>query len=417
MVQQIPELNEPLPLFDGSCSIPDLELINVNLEVRYHPASGLIRGSITTSDESIFSKLKSNWSQKIKIPNLSAQLHAFFLLGHAEGIDGRFSIPVLIPGNHLIDPGRLNHSATSYLYNGFSDIVLPAVHGAQFDSWIIDIVPLTDYADRRQKFQQVGGTSISHEIRIKRGDSKEFHIQDTQELLELLEAFLTFLFCRRVSANIVTGRDAQDAPAQALWATGHPNTSAHARSWAPPLSSDTASNLLVQFSDAWSANTELLRRLVKWHSDCVPIGASKENCLILGQAALESAFHHIFVTEKGIFNKGESAEKLPASDRIRLLLDHLRVDFRIPSSCRAFDSAAKAMNWADVPHALTDIRNKIVHPRKFDSLTTVPERAFAEVIELVLEYLELSILRCLGYKGFYRNRSQMKPTETEVPWK
>jgi len=64
---------------------------------------------------------------------------------------------------------------------------------------------------------------------------------------------------------------------------------------------------------------------------------------------------------------------------------------------------SKEMNWLDAPHALTEIRNSLVHPEhkkrgKYDI------QIFIEAHNLSQWYLEMSILAICNYKGKYYNR-------------
>ena len=107
-----------------------------------------------------------------------------------------------------------------------------------------------------------------------------------------------------------------------------------------------------------------------------------------------------------------------ASDRFRLLFSTLGLNQAIPSESVKMKQLSKntKMNWLDSPHALTEIRNTLVHPdhNNRDQVNSILFEAWT----LGLWYLELSILATCGYTGTYRSR--LKNTWVgqveNVPW-
>ncbi|WP_096292838.1 hypothetical protein [Nitrosomonas ureae] len=74
------------------------------------------------------------------------------------------------------------------------------------------------------------------------------------------------------------------------------------------------------------------------------------------------------------------------------------------------------MKWIDAPHALTEIRNSLIHPehKKRDQL----DSAYFDAWNLGLWYLEMGILAICNYEGAYGNRLKLnRMGEVEnVPW-
>jgi len=99
-------------------------------------------------------------------------------------------------------------------------------------------------------------------------------------------------------------------------------------------------------------------------------------------------------------------ENLWASDRVRLLLREMRVGYEIPPM---LDQLKKfkidgSNPYSDGPHAITDIRNGITHPKKKkrERLGKLGPRLTYEASELGLFYLECSLLGLCGYFGSFR---------------
>ena len=75
--------------------------------------------------------------------------------------------------------------------------------------------------------------------------------------------------------------------------------------------------------------------------------------------------------------------------------------------------------WKDGPHALTDIRNSIVHPDK-DKRPEFMGDSYYQWCQLSLWYLDLVFLRLCGHKGYYANRllasGRCEGQVERVPW-
>ncbi|TGK46264.1 hypothetical protein [Leptospira kanakyensis] len=195
-----------------------------------------------------------------------------------------------------------------------------------------------------------------------------------------------------------------------------PDPSRHSQSW---YSSDIQINLLNffhLFEECWQSQKDFLKRMIKWYLDCSKFDTSQENILILGQALLESFFYEIYVLKKKIFQNSDSFEKLIASDKIRLTLDYLNIPFEISIESTYLKAAAKNENWIDIPHALTSIRNNIVHPKKNQKMNSLGERVIGEATRIIIYYSELLILYLLNYKGKIISRTKISTKPEPVPW-
>jgi hypothetical protein len=78
---------------------------------------------------------------------------------------------------------------------------------------------------------------------------------------------------------------------------------------------------------------------------------------------------------------------------------------------------AKKFNWIDAPHAITEIRNSLIHPEH--KRRGQFGKAFYPAWELSQWYLELALLRICEYSGTYSNRTvsgKWIGTVEPVPW-
>ena len=110
-------------------------------------------------------------------------------------------------------------------------------------------------------------------------------------------------------------------------------------------------------------------------------------------------------------------EGLSAADKVRVLLFWLGVPTAVPDSCPALKARDTG---ADAPEAVTEIRNAIIHPTKSNRIKRekIDMRAVYEAWQLNMWYVELALLKLIGYSGPYSNRTTSGITgaiET-LPW-
>jgi hypothetical protein len=146
-----------------------------------------------------------------------------------------------------------------------------------------------------------------------------------------------------------------------------------------------------------------------------------EGGTILAQAAFELLAWTLLVEDQRVLSE-DGYQKLPASDKLRLLLSSCGIPPTIPSSMCALAKAAGAHTWVDGPQAITEVRNALVHasPKKRKKVFGGDADARCDAWWLGLWWLELVLLRLFDYQGKYSNRlirDGWKGEEVEpVPW-
>jgi len=118
----------------------------------------------------------------------------------------------------------------------------------------------------------------------------------------------------------------------------------------------------------------------------------------------------------------EDLGRLSSGSRARLLLQWAQIPIGLPAGSTALDARRRRLGQqsAGGPEMIFGVRNDLVHPPKRFSDPEWPtwEELF-EASQLATRYLELVILRVLGYTGEYVNRLQPQGWETDtepVPW-
>ena len=109
-------------------------------------------------------------------------------------------------------------------------------------------------------------------------------------------------------------------------------------------------------------------------------------------------------------------DKMKASRITRLLLGWAHIQTTVPGSLTAVESRRKDLDQTeDAPEVLHWVRNRLVHPpKKLDSPEWPSPRELRESWQLANWYLELAVLRVLGYEGKYWSRLRLGRYGTDL---
>lgn len=312
-----------------------------------------------------------------------------------------FHIPNFVQYN-----GGLIEHANSH-YNGRIE--------ATYDHWKVTIDRIID-PNSGNKSHVPGGFDITHVGLLERSDGMQFNFDDVQDVLKCLGFTLTFIRGGWCVPFLLIGQDNHGNKMHATWKTVRIDPMFNGSSWFPQFAAIKAfSELLPLVADKMQQEKDRqdLQALVDWYAFLLKNTREPHFALPIVTSALDLIFWKMFV-DVGIIKDENGIDKLAASDRIRLILDKLNVPSDIPPACEELKKAAESKNWADLPHALTELRNSLVHPKKRERLYQVTPRAVWDVVRVGIQYLELGILWMLGYKGSYWDRISSK--EAAVPW-
>jgi hypothetical protein len=196
------------------------------------------------------------------------------------------------------------------------------------------------------------------------------------------------------------------------WALRNVDTWKGDASWFPTYHPDAlisaASGLHSRWADpVW---TEPLKVAIHLYMESNIHGLTNQSSVILGQAALELLSWTYFVEDRKQFSAKYFDKTLSAADRIRHLLTAAKIPTAVPrhlgSLVASGSSLAPSGSWADGPHAITVLRNALVHPPRLPGLLAISGQATLQAWQLTLWYLERAFLWLLNYSGHYSNRLQ-----------
>jgi len=286
------------------------------------------------------------------------------------------------------------------------------------EKWRISLQELPDGATREawDRIKAEGGCFLTHVAKLERKDGKPFSGEDASEQCHLLNNFLSFVKGGKCAPVCGVGLDAAGATTWKTFASPHAVKPPY--SWFNPFKASQAELLFPLFAKRWQQSEEwkdCLRSAIYWYVQANTSGGSPgiDAAIILAQSALERLAHHHLVIDKKMISP-EGLDRLKTSDRLRLLFSSLNLPVGIGAATPDIQKFASSFRWVDAPHAMTDIRNELVHPVSKKQVAA----CFFDAWKLSLWYLELSVLALCGYDDTYTSRLTAKyVTDSEnVPW-
>ena len=324
--------------------------------------------------------------------------------------------------------------------------------------WRITIDSISD--EIINSLEDNSGYAITHMGRLERIDGCSFSSQDAEGVLLGLNYFFSFIVGRWVSPALPVGFNSTDQRVWEKWLhyrTGYYHGSVD--SWFPNLNTTDVSVVFTGFMELWIIKSwkEALKLLINWYVESNISGI--EQAIPMTQFAFELLAWIILVDDQPEFNakkvvvlkkyKAKNLDDMKSTaKRIRLLFSSLGIPVTMPPIPRTQDlfldelksmllrlqeedekeRKTKTLNdnyLLDCVRCITEIRNRIVHPKKIVNSETIlkystPERE--EVSNLCIWYLELCLLKLFGYEGVYRNRLYKPLSKSEgdnydkVPW-
>lgn len=336
------------------------------------------------------------------------------------------SIPVIGKGDDSTPMSRVDF----HLFN-FRDIQTPGKGGVErrgnagraihqvtlLSSQIrVTIVSLYETADQVRKLRAEGGACLTHVGRIERLDESEFTAKNAQQYLHELANFVSFAIGMQCLPVCACGFDASGTRLWEAWSEPSPEFGQR-QSWFHHGRSDQVEGAFPCYmktieQDIWS-NT--IHAAIYWYLKANDDSRGIDAGVILAQAAFERLAFTYLVLDKGILSSKQFG-KNTAAGNFRKLFQQLGIPTALPNGCvqlrHTIAMKEFSEKWADLPKAITSVRNFLVHPK------TKSEHYYYDAMfdtwRASMWCLELAILGVIGYKGQYWNRIEGR-VET-VPW-
>mgnify|MGYP005764314307 CR=1 FL=1 len=272
-----------------------------------------------------------------------------------------------------------------------------------------------DYTkELKEILKSKNGFITTHIGRIKRKDNSSFKTKNIIDLLEKISYALSFLCARRIGISIVNGYT-NDINTYRLCIKDIIMPYNFLPSWSDTISNhnniEKYMNLIMKkLEDDY--NNLALKRVIDWYIESIS-NLTIENNIISIQIALETLSYIILVQEEKKLSNDEF-DNNTAINNIRMLLESCKLNNN--KELMVFDDKIKE-RFNDGIELIIYLRNKIVHPARKDKIYLSHEDVW-NIIQIGTRYIELIILKFIGYKGEYSNRLKDRyfGQVERVPW-
>ncbi len=288
------------------------------------------------------------------------------------------------------------------------------------DDWRITIDGVASLSEQIKLLRESGGFVITHVGEVIRRDSQPIDSSDIEPLLNALLRLFSFARGGWNAPLLATGMDGSGDRIWQQWGPWLVDAWSPVTNWFPCHQGGALSKVFGPFMERWNDSLwrEALETVLYWYIQANNL-RSPETSITLGQVGLELLGWVSLVQDRALVSPKEF-DKLPAQDKLRLLLSDAGVPLAIPVELGELTSLAAVHSWVDGPHAVTALRNALVHPsfkNRQRVLTSSPGARF-EAATLAVWYLELVLLRLFAYDGEYTNRitAQWAGDVERVPW-
>ncbi len=283
------------------------------------------------------------------------------------------------------------------------------------------------YDKHKEVIEEQGGyfLSLNGEIKMKKGSSIIY--KSLNEKFHALSIFLTFINGRRTSPILLQGIE-NEKTHWTDYSDRYIDIYDYSPSWLPSLHINNSSleTIWNNFLKLWknADDQDFINTAIHWYIEANKSSGFIEGSIIMAQTALELLYNWYAVESKKII-VGKDSENINASNKIRLLLSQLNIDYSLaPKKFEELNNliSQPKLNIIDAPDVVVQIRNAIVHSQleKRKKVSEINSKAKHQALQLCLWYIEMAILKILDYDGVYVNRCSEQQTNSgktqNLPW-
>ncbi|MFA5687739.1 MAG: hypothetical protein WC959_01095 [Kiritimatiellales bacterium] len=335
------------------------------------------------------------------------------------------SIPIVGVGNnvtainnavfHLFNFPNFYSSKFSYEENDTTRLLINHLT-LIYNDWESEIQSLISTSESINLIKDEGGYRLTHIGRIQKSNNTSFSGEELDEFLFTLRLFLSLAAGGWRDPVCTVGYGMQGDKVWEQWScpTEQRYYFPH---WFDRFHPEQLEALFPLFMRKWHNDGwgETLREVIYWYLKANASYQGIDAGIILTQAAMELLAYQLAVKEKRLIS-ARGFKKLYASDKFRMLFSSLGISLDIPAETSNLRCTADNMKWIDAPHALTEMRNSLIHPEHDDF--DVIKNALHDAWNLGLWYLEMGILAVCEYNGKYSNRLKTgwEGQLDDVPW-
>ncbi len=289
------------------------------------------------------------------------------------------------------------------------------------NGWKLTVDKVDNYIELYNSLEVLGGYAITHVAKLERTNGNTFNAEEASSLLEDMSYFFSFTRGFWTCPAMELGFDKNENKVWEKWNKPITNSWRYVNSWFNSQKPQVLADLWPGFYQRLHDTTweKTIKQAIHWYVAANTLAGGLEGAIILAQTGHELLAWTLFVAEDPLTK--DRFDKLPASDKLRSLLLRLKISLTVPSSLVCLSQLRKSEKWVDGPHAVTDIRNKLVHPtpKNLQRISSLSYDTLRDAHTLGLWYLELVLLYLFNYKGNYANRlpyNRYASQDEPVPW-
>ncbi|MBU8729142.1 hypothetical protein KM915_03610 [Cytobacillus oceanisediminis] len=421
------EVNQPIKIYNGDFTLEiedDKFTLHGDISLKWLPEPKIsFTGKIISGDEYFESSKVRKSKIKITTPN---GYKGFVMINQINHMYDYKVTGVVLDSIQRLNEGMnsLYFSVVNFVDNLGDGIVQEKRHylgrlNFKYGDYIITFDKLPNYSEYYDALNDTGGYIITHVGVLKNSNGEFFRIEEVENLLECLSWLLSFASGRQVAICSLHGFDNNDELVFERYQTPIISKWKNIQNWFPRNKGNALESIYPMLvkkmnDDLWAT---VLKRVFTWYFDSNN-STYIENKIVAVQIALEMLAWTFIVEENEIIDSKIFDSKLRASDKLRLLLYELSIPKELPD---IEDFKMLKSSYKDGAHLFTDFRNDIVHSKKTNKKEEkIPKLTKHFILQLGKQYLELSVLRILSYKGEYHNLLSKKDwigeTVEHVPW-
>jgi hypothetical protein len=275
---------------------------------------------------------------------------------------------------------------------------------------------------------------MTHVMELRRADEATFTATEAEPMLTALHVGVSFALGRWAAPVLPVGEGANGEVVWQSWRVPHCDP---ARETSPGWWYQRQHAFLADFLDrvikafADPDRLSALRLQMMLGISAINARGFVEQRVMMGAAGLEHIMWQILVlggrmTEDQYRRRDRyQGRLLDAHDLLRMVLKDAKIptdiDAQLLPVIATFVADERAQHGAvlDGPRVVTQIRNRLVHPKAAQERVYRLDGLVAEVWLLTRHYLVLLILHSLGYRGSYRDLRKLHGLASEVdevPW-
>lgn len=427
-------VNEALPIYEGKFQLKqDKASIDItgNLFFYWFPSPGVkFKGELTDKAAGLSSLDRADKFDLI-IDGLSVG-ECFLIhtsISSALSLEGRLTSCII--GDKSIMVTSINFAVPNLRYFMGSSVKIKTEQEIKLsnsrlvledEGYIIRMDKSENYQELERSLNSQGGFILQYagSIMSKKG---AMSFSDVQDVVHKLHFFLSFLNGRKCSPLFLQGIFDNEIK----WSDFTPYSVDQYKSvvsWPMRNSIERLDALWLNWSTIYKDEVakDVLKSAIHWYLEANSNAGYVEGSIIMTQTGLELMYNWLIVEKKKTI-LGADSENLSAANKIRLILNQLRLETSIPTTLKNLTAFVTLSNdIVDGPDCFVQIRNAIVHSQqeKRKKLGKIALLARYEALQLGLWYLELCILHEMGFDGKYFNRTSMPgwsgQGEEQVSW-